>query len=180
LRENRRCGFPWCAILVSVTRPRVYVETTIPSFYYDVRPTPDIVVRREWTRRWWSIAAGTYELVTSSAVLEELAGGNPEQVANRLALVRDLVLLPIEPAISEIAETYIQHRVMPADPGGDALHLALASHHKCDFLVTWNCRHLANANKFGHIRRVNALLGLYVPALVTPLELLGGTDEDAE
>ena len=57
------------------------------------------------------------------------------------------------------------------------VHLTLASHHKCDFLVTWNCRHLANANKFGHIRRVNALLGLFVPALVTPLELFGGSDE---
>ena len=66
---------------------------------------------------------------------------------------------------------------MPADPGGDALHLALASYHKCDFLVTWNCQHLANANKFGHIRRVNAMLGLFVPALVTPLELLGDSDE---
>ena len=61
--------------------------------------------------------------------------------------------------------------------GGDALHLALASYHKCDFLVTWNCRHLANANKFGHIRRVNTMLGLFVPALVTPLELFGGSDE---
>ena len=57
---------------------------------------------------------------------------------------------------------------MPADPTGDALHLASASFHKCDFLVTWNCQHLANANKFGHIRRVNTLLGLFVPALVTP------------
>ena len=62
---------------------------------------------------------------------------------------------------------------MPADPVGDALHLALASVHKADYLVTWNCRHLANANKFDHIRRVNALLGLAVPALVTPLELMG-------
>ena len=58
-----------------------------------------------------------------------------------------------------------------------ALHLALASYYKCEFLVTWNCQHLANANKFGHIRRVNAMLGLFVPALVTPLELLGGRDE---
>ncbi len=66
---------------------------------------------------------------------------------------------------------------MPTDPAGDALHLALASYHKCDFLVTWNCRHLANANKIGHIRRVNTMLGLFVPALVTPLELLGGRDE---
>jgi hypothetical protein len=81
--------------------------------------------------------------------------------------------LPIEEAITDIVQAYIQHQVMPADPVGDALHLALASYHKCDFLLTWNCRHLANANKFGHIRRVNTLLGLYVPALVTPLELLG-------
>ena len=65
---------------------------------------------------------------------------------------------------------------MPDDPVGDALHLAIASYHKCDFLLTWNCRHLANANKFGHIRRVNTLLGLYVPLLVTPLELLGGKE----
>ena len=68
---------------------------------------------------------------------------------------------------------------MPADPAGDALHLAIASYHKYDFLVTWNCRHLANANKFGHLRRINTLLGLFVPALVTPLELLGESDEDS-
>ena len=62
---------------------------------------------------------------------------------------------------------------MLADPRGDALHLALASFYKCDFLLTWNCTHLANANKFGHIRRINVMLGLNVPLLVTPLELLG-------
>jgi hypothetical protein len=65
---------------------------------------------------------------------------------------------------------------MPADPVGDALHVALAAYHRCDFLVTWNCKHIADANEFGHIRRVNAMLGLFSPALVTPLELLGGTD----
>jgi hypothetical protein len=62
--------------------------------------------------------------------------------------------------------------VMHRDPTGDALHLALASYHECDFLLTWNVQHLANANKFSHIRRINALLGLFTPALVTPLELL--------
>ena len=55
----------------------------------------------------------------------------------------------------------------------DALHLALASAEKCDYLVTWNCEHLANANKFGHIQRVNAMLGLHNPLLVTPLQLMG-------
>ena len=72
---------------------------------------------------------------------------------------------------------YIQRKVMPADPVGDPLHLALASTHKCDYLLTWNCRHLANANKFGHIHRINALLGLFTPVLTTPLELLGEEDE---
>jgi len=61
---------------------------------------------------------------------------------------------------------------VPAEALGDADHLALASFYNCDMLVTWNCRHLANANKAGHIRRVNALLGLRTPLLVTPLELL--------
>ncbi len=147
-----------------MTRPRVYVETTIPSFYHEARTSPDVVARRDWTRQWWDGATDRYELVTSPAVLDELA------------LVRDLPLLPVEPAILEIVQSYIQYKLMPADPGGDAMHLALASYHKCDFLVTWNCQHLANANKFGHIRRVNAMLGLFVPALVTPLELLGGED----
>jgi predicted nucleic acid-binding protein len=161
-----------------MVKPRVYVETTIPSFYHEDRTAPAIVARREWTRQWWEGAADRYELVTSPAVLDELAGGPPEHSAKWLGLVRDLPLLPIEPAIAEIVRAYIRHKVMPIDPGGDALHLALASYHKCDFLATWNCRHLANANKFGHIRRVNALLGLFVPALVTPLELLGGNDDD--
>lgn len=160
-------------------KPRVYIETTIPSFYHEVRATPDIVARRDWTRRWWDGAMDRYELVTSPAVLDELAGGLPERGAMRLDLVRDLPLLPIEPAILEIVQSYILYRLMPADPGGDAMHLALASYHKCDFLVTWNCQHLANANKFGHIRRVNTMLGLFVPALVTPLELLGEEDETA-
>lgn len=159
-----------------MTAPRAYVETTIPSLYHEVRTTPDIVARRDWTRQWWSEAEHRYELVTSVAVLDELGGGLPERSAERLSLIRGLPILPIEPAILEIVQVYIGHKVMPADPGGDALHLALASYHKCDFLVTWNCRHLANANKFGHIRRVNTMLGLFVPILVTPLELLGGDD----
>jgi hypothetical protein len=159
-----------------MAKPRVYAETTIPSFYHEVRTAPEIVARREWTRQWWPSPGERYELVTSPAVLDELSGGTPERSAEWLALVHDLPLLPVEPAIAEIVPVYLEHRVMPADPAGDALHLALASYHKCDFLVTWNCRHLANANKFGHIRRVNTLLGLFVPALVTPLELLGGNN----
>ena len=61
---------------------------------------------------------------------------------------------------------------MPRDAGGDALHLALASYYGLDVLLTWNCRHLANPNKFGHIESVNTELGLSVPLLTTPLNCL--------
>ena len=154
-------------------RRRIYVETSIPSFFYEIRTEPDMIARREWTNQWWTRAHDRDELVTSEAVLNELSrGGHPRQ-EDCLALLSGLRLLPIDSAIAETIEGYLSHRLMPLDPLGDALHLALASHHRCDFLVTWNCRHLANANKFDHIRRVNGILGLFVPAIVTPLELLG-------
>jgi len=158
-------------------KPKVYIETSIPSFYFETREEPDMVARREWTREWWNHAADEYFLVTSEAVLEELGTGEFPGKDKSLELVEWLPLVPVEIEISEIVQTYIRHKVMPANPAGDALHLALASFHKCDFLLTWNCRHLANANKFGHIRRVNAMLGLYSPLLVTPLELMGDSDE---
>ncbi len=154
-------------------KPKVYIETSIPSFYHEIRTEPEMVARRQWTQEWWENAEDNYVLVTSVAVLDELNRGNFPIKKDAIELLNELPLLPIEEAVTDIVQAYIQHQVMPANPVGDALHLALASYHKCDFLLTWNCRHLANANKFGHIRRINTLLGLYVPLLVTPLELLG-------
>ena len=154
-------------------KKRVYIETTIPSFYFEARVDAEMVARREWTRRWWQDAGDRYELVTSAAVIEELSRGEFPAREDCLRLLQSLPLVPIETAVAEIVETYVARKVMPGNPIGDALHLAVASYHRCDFLLTWNCRHLANANKFDHIRRVNAMLGLFVPALVTPLELLG-------
>jgi predicted nucleic acid-binding protein len=159
-------------------KPKVYIETSVPSFYYETRTEPDMEARKQWTRQWWDNASQDYLLVTSIAVLDELDRGDYPNKDKAVELIGNLSLLPVEHAIAEIVEAYIQHKVMPSDPVGDALHLALASYHKCDFLLTWNCRHLANANKFGHIRRINAILGLYIPLLVTPLELIGGVDEN--
>jgi predicted nucleic acid-binding protein len=154
-------------------QPRVYIETTIPSFYHEVRAEPEMVARRNWTRTWWDDRRHAYQLVTSVAVLDELQAGTFPNQDQALALLTEVPFVPVEPTIIEIVETYIQRMVMPRDPTGDALHLALASYHKCDFLLTWNVRNLANANKFAHIRAVNTLLGLFTPTLVTPLELLG-------
>jgi predicted nucleic acid-binding protein len=154
-------------------KPAVYVETTIPSFYCETRTDLESIVRRDWTQHWWDFKRESYEVYLSPAVLDELNEGDYPTKQAVLSLVAGIAVLPIDDRIWEIVETYIRRSLMPADPAGDALHLALASYHACDFLLTWNCQHLANANKFQHIRLVNGMLGLHVPSLVTPLELLG-------
>lgn len=150
-----------------------YVETTIPSFYHEVRTEPEMVARKDWTRRWFDAVIHTDRVVTSAAVIAELESGDFPGRDSALMLLANLELLRIDTAVAEIVAAYDKHKIMPKDPFGDALQLALASYHRCDFLVTWNCQHLANARKFGHIRRVNGMLGLFVPELVTPMELLG-------
>ena len=158
---------------------RIDIETTIASFYYEVRTEPEMVARRNLTRHWFDAArAAGDELVTSLAVEAELDAGEFPGKADALALIASLPLVELNESVAQAASAYILHTVMPNDPAGDALHLAAASFHRCDFLVTWNCRHIANGNKFGQIRRVNALLGLGNPALVTPLELLQESDAD--
>ncbi|MFN0197795.1 MAG: type II toxin-antitoxin system VapC family toxin [Planctomycetaceae bacterium] len=157
---------------------RIYIETTIPSFYYEVRSDAMNVARREWTRQWFDKAITTQDVVTSAAVLQELQRGNFPGKSDAIAMVTSLDALAITDEVLQVVDEYINRKLMPLDPAGDALHLAVASHHGCDFLVTWNCRHLANANKFGQIHRINDMLGLPTPILTTPLELLGGNDHD--
>ena len=151
-----------------------YIETTIPSFYHEVRSEPSMVARRDWTRRWFDVAVISDRIVSSVAVLDELRRGDFPGRDECLAMLDTIEMLELDDPVFEIVEAYLANKLMPSDPFGDALHLALASYHRCDFLVTWNCLHLANANKFGQIRRINGILGLYTPELVTPMELIGG------
>lgn len=155
---------------------RIYIETTIPSFYYEVRSDAVNVARRVWTRQWYDDAVQTQEIVTSAAVLQELLRGDFPNKSDAIAMITSLGALAITDEVLQIVDEYIARRLMPQDPAGDALHLAVASHHNCDFLVTWNCKPLANANKFGQVHRVNSILGLPTPILTTPLELPGGND----
>lgn len=155
---------------------KVYIETTIPSFYFETRPDIENQVRRKWTREWWDKYHAHYRLYTSEAVLLELGRSNyprPKRTAT-LGMVRDLAILPLTEEVVEVANTYRRELVMPREPSLDSLHLALASCHGCDILLTWNCDHLANANKHGHIKRVNLRLKIATPLLITPLELLKG------
>ena len=153
-------------------KKRVYIETTIPSFYFETRTEPDMVARKNWTREWWDNRSSDFECVTSISVIEELEKGTHTHKNQTLELINELPLLPVKDTIVEVVEAYVKNHVMPKNPQGDALHLALASFYNCHFLLTWNCRHLANANKFEHIRYMNTILGLYSPILTTPFELL--------
>jgi len=156
----------------------IYVETSVPSFYFDTRSNVEMQARRKWTRLWWSLPKPETVLVTGFPVLAELAQSPPPKRQAALDLIQDLEVLPPDPDIDEIVAVYLAHKLMPAEALGDAHHLALASFHHCDILVTWNCKHIANTNKLPQIRRVNAWLGLETPALATPLQLLENDDEN--
>ena len=151
----------------------VYIETTIPSIYYDDRPEPEMVARQHWTRQWWDGERHGYRLCTSAAVLDELRKRAHPRQEEKTRLLDGVPLLDVTDEVVEVAQVYIKNYVMPGDPVGDALHLALAAYHKVDILLTWNCRNLANEKKIDHIRRVNGMMGLFTPSIVTPLNLLG-------
>ena len=151
----------------------IYVETSIPSFYYETRERTRFQAMREWTREWWDAAISRDTLVTSEAVFAELSRAPEPKRTEATALLKRLPVLAGGMDVDTMVDAYLAHRLMPRDALGDARHLALATFHRCAILVTWNCQHLANANKLAHIRNVNASMGMETPLLVTPFELLG-------
>ena len=151
----------------------IYVETSIPSFYFETRLTvPENQARRNWTRKWWETALIADTLITSLAVFNELEEAPEPKRSECIGLIDKLPLLQVTDEVADLVDVYIANKVMPTDATGDALHLALATFHECDILVSWNCRHIANANKTDHIRKINGRLGYETPKLITPLELL--------
>ena len=153
--------------------PRVYVESSVIGAYFDERTDLVSVAQRHWSRIWWDEVREEYDIVISEAVTDELSHSNFSYSHDALALVVNIPRVTVADEVRDIVNIYIARSLMPQNPVGDALHLALASYHKCDYLLTWNCKHLANPNKFQRIRFVNTSLGLYIPALVTPNQLIG-------
>ena len=147
----------------------VYFDATIPNYYFDKRESLKTFV--EITKKWWKEEKDNFDIWISEETLNELAAGNYPHKNKAVKFASKLkVLLPDENII-EISQIYLDNYVMPQVLKGDAIHLAYASFYKTDFLLTWNCNHLANANKRQHIRRINTRLNLSVPEIVTPLEL---------
>lgn len=147
----------------------VYLDSTIPSYMFDARES--IRLHCDLTREWWREESGHFEIFTSLETIAELNKGNYPRKDDILEFVHGLSILEPNQEIKYIAKIYIDNSLMPNDEMGDAVHLAYASFYKIDFLLTWNCNHLANANKKQHIRILNNRLNLFVPEIITPLEL---------
>jgi predicted nucleic acid-binding protein len=150
-------------------KEKVYLDSTVPSYYFDEREA--LKAFTEVTRKWWLEMSDYYDLYISDAVIQELNNGSYPRKDEIIRLISTIPLLPLAPDLEQVVEFYISNYVMPRSLVGDALHLAYASYFDIQYLLTWNCNHLANANKRKHIRVINARLGLSTPEIVTPLEL---------
>ena len=155
-----------------------YIETTIPS-YYTARNARSILQasRQLATREWWDGGCSGFELVTSTETLNEAAEGDPAKAAERIAMLEGLRVLPVTKEAADLARLLVTSGLVPAIAAPDAVHIALASVHRIDFLVTWNFKHIANP----HIReRMRAKIndsGLRMPVMCSPEELLN--DDEA-
>lgn len=128
-----------------MNKATVYVETTIPS-YLVAEPSRDIVVaaHQQTTRDWWHTAAEQFELVISELVYEELSHGRTDLVAKRLELVGGLTLLSANARVDELVGKYCRELGLTGRTSADVPHLAYCVAYEIDYLVTWNCAHLAN------------------------------------
>ncbi|MGO8745343.1 MAG: type II toxin-antitoxin system VapC family toxin [Thermoguttaceae bacterium] len=152
---------------------RVYIETTVIS-YLTARPHRDVVIagHQQITHEWWDTRRDNYELCIAQLVLGEAAAGDPQAAQDRLAVLNSMTVLETTAAALELAKELIQAGALPAKAADDALHIAVAATHAVPYLLTWNCRHLANATMRPLIESVCATKGLKAPIICTPEELL--------
>lgn len=157
-------------------RPRVYIETTIPS-YLTAWPSrnPALAADQQLTRDWWA-ARDRYELFVSGIVHEECEKGDSAAAADRLAAIRGIPILPRGPTVDELADDLIRSVPIPPKASRDAFHIAAAAVGRVEYLVTWNCTHLANPALRGRVEAVCRARGVAAPVICTPRELMEAAD----
>ena len=153
---------------------KVYVETSIFS-YLTARPSRDLIVaaHQELTLEWWIDCRQRFGLYISELVLREASKGDPVAAAKRMAELAGIPLLPIDNAVEKLARSLVNRRIVPENAVEDALHIAVATCRGIDFLLTWNCRHIASAEA---VKKLDALcreLGFALPVLCRPEQLMG-------
>lgn len=156
----------------------LYIETSVVS-YLRQRPSSQVVMaaRQLLTDQWWNNERSNYELVTSQYVIDEASAGDPTLAAERLESLVGIPLLPPAPEIPQIADEIISRTILPSNAQLDALHIAAVAHHRIQYLLTWNCKHIANARILPRIYDLLNELGIPIPIICTPEELLGDDTE---
>ena len=160
-------------------KPTLYLETTIPS-YYTAHPSRDVIVlaHQEITRMWWEQRLSAFEIYISPVVLEEARQGDQEVSRKRLEVLAPFSVLEATSAIEWLAETYMTRLALPEKALRDAAHLAFACGYELEYLITWNCTHIANAELRRHLIALNTTLELQTPIICTPEELMGIEEAD--
>ncbi len=157
-------------------KPVVYIETTIPS-YLTAWPSRDLVRAgdQQVTRDWWA-QRDVYELRISSLLLLECQAGDTHAAALRIAALEGVLVLPQVPEADVLAQVLLREVPLPARATADALHIAVAAVNRVEFLVTWNCTHIANATLRPRIEQLCRQMGYDPPVICTPKEMMGGGD----
>ncbi len=155
-------------------KDKVYLETTIPS-YLVARPSRDLLIaaHQQLTRVWWESRGPQFDLFISEPVLQEAAAGDTTLAKKRLELLADIRVLALTEGILKLAQSLVTEGPIPPKAGGDALHIAIATAYACEYLLTWNCRHIANAEIQRASRLVVRRYGFELPIICTPEELMG-------
>ena len=153
----------------------VYIETSILG-YLTARPSRNLVLvaNTEVTREWWDMRRSDFNLYTSQAVLKEVSQGDTEMASRRLEILRDFPLLELNQSVLDLAEQFLGRSNLPSKADVDAVHIAAATVHCMDYLLTWNCKHIANAQIQGKLAEISLDFGYELPILCTPYELLEG------
>lgn len=153
----------------------VYIETSIVS-YLTARPSPDLVgaARQQLTHDWWDGSRAGLRLWISELVLEEARQGDRVAAEKRIQALAEIPLLPMTPAAEALAALLLERGGLPAKAAADALHIAVATVNRIDYLLTWNCTHIANPFVRRTVRRLCAERGYETPTICTPEEFIGG------
>lgn len=157
----------------------LYIETSIIS-YLRQKPSTQVVAtaRQLLTHQWWNGERANYNLVISQYVVDEASSGEPALAAERLESLDGIPLLPDAPEIPKIANEIMTSGVLPAKAQVDALHIAAVAHHRVQYLLTWNCKHIANAKILPRIHDLLTGMGIPIPIICTPEEMLGDDNEE--
>ncbi|NKC15406.1 MAG: DNA-binding protein [Gammaproteobacteria bacterium] len=160
-------------------KPKVYIETTVVS-YLTAWPSRDVVIAgyQQTTRDWWTDASERFELVVSELVITEASDGDATAASDRLDALRGITLLDATEQAAELAQHLIESGAIPEKAAEDAGHIAIAVTNGVEYLVTWNCRHIANATMRSQIDKACRNAGYEPTVICTPDELMEPENED--